>query len=285
MNGDHIRTTNLANRRKEISMSSSSASIDEQIADEIKRIARDVIDWDKSEATETGYKPHWKPRFATDGLRVERKRIVPIDPQMYNDLQLSRGSTGNEKPDLNWEFTDPATGVGDRREINEERWNELLKYNPVNPDVRLLDLGTRNGQFLYFLNSLGFSNTKGIDCVKLNSLWCQKNDMDVIHGDVHDLTQHIEAESLDVVTAYHVFEHCYDPQKVINEMHKVLAPSGAVHIEIPIEKIDQEHAHCYAFSRRELGKMLKKGGFTLVHTTHQGRPWSGIERVVAKKNS
>ena len=39
-------------------MSSSSASIDEQIADEIKRIARDVIDWDKSEATETGYKPH-----------------------------------------------------------------------------------------------------------------------------------------------------------------------------------------------------------------------------------
>ncbi len=28
----------------------------------------------------------------------------------------------------------------------------------------------------------------------------------------------------------------------------------------------------------------EKGGFTLVHTTHQGRPWSGIERVVAKKN-
>ena len=66
-------------------MSSSSASIDEQIADEIKRIARDVIDWDKSEATETGCKPHWKPRFDTDGLRVERKRI-----SSYRSTNLQR---------------------------------------------------------------------------------------------------------------------------------------------------------------------------------------------------
>jgi len=266
-------------------MSSSSASIDEQIEDEIKRIAKDVIDWDKSTPTETGYKPHWKPRFDTEGLRVEGKRIIPIDPQVYHDLQLSRGASGNENPDLRWDFAAPSTGLGNRRERNEERWNEFLKFSPSNVDIRLLDLGTRNGQFLYFLKDAGFKNLRGIDCVKLNTLWCQKNDIDVTHGDVHELSKFFEPNSFDVVTSYHVFEHCYDPEKVIGEMHIVLAPFGTVHVEIPIEKIDQEHAHCFAFSRRELGKMLKKRGFEVVHTSHEGRPWSGIERIVARKTS
>ena len=85
-------------------MNSSGSTIDDQIEEEIKRIARDVIDWDKSTLTESGYKPHWKPRFDTEGFRVEQNGIIPIVAQVYYDLQLSRGSSGNEKPDLQWDL-------------------------------------------------------------------------------------------------------------------------------------------------------------------------------------
>ena len=266
-------------------MDTSGIRIDDQIREEIERIARDVIDWGQSEGQNRDQKPYWKPRFDREHLKIEGKRIVPVDMQVYYDLQLSRGATQNETPDLNWDFGDPALGISTYRARNEERLGHFMRHYPLERDAKLLELGMRSGHFLYFLLRSGYTNVTGIDCVKLNVLWCRKNGLDVLQGDAHELSNSFDPGSFDAIFAYSMLEHCYDPDRVLRECWTVLAPSGGLHIEIPIGKTDMQTAHCYSFSRRELGRMLKRIGFEVLDYHHHGPLFAGTERVVARKLS
>lgn len=257
-------------------------NIDDQIREEIERIARVVIDWTKSKES-TGSKLHWRPRFAKDAFTWSKKRISPQNVQTYYDLQLSRGASRPMDPDLNWEFEDPKVGTTLRRLENEERIQHFFEYYALHSTSMLLELGTRSGHFIYFLRSKGYLSVVGMDCVKLNVLWCLKNGLDVKQADAHELSQHFHSDSFDAIFAYHVLEHCYDPEKVLDESWTILKHGGGIHIEIPISGLDMHHAHCYSFSRREVGKMLRRSGFKLLDYKHKGALFGGMERVVAQK--
>jgi len=258
-------------------------SIDDQIREEIERIAHDVIDWGKSQASGSTFKPYWKPRFAKEHFAINQERVIPLNLQTYCDLQLSRGATRNVRRDLNWEFEDPKLGVTQHRTKNEERLRHFIKHYPIDPNARVLEIGTRSGHFLYFLQAQGYNNVIGIDCVKLNVLWCLKNGLNVQLADAHELTKHFESDSLDAIFAYHVLEHCYDPERVLRESWSILKRGGGMHVEIPISRLDLQHAHCYSFSRRELGKTLCRIGFELIDYWHRGSCFGGIERAIARK--
>lgn len=267
-------------------MDSLETNVDAQIRAEIERISRDVIDWERSYDERGVIRPHWKPRHDEDGFKSEGKRLVPLDMQVYYDLQLSRGATRKETNDLDWEFENPDVGITTAKPQNDERFGHFTQHYPLAKSAKILELGMRSGGFLRYLQASGFSRVSGIDCVELNVLWCMKNGFDVQKGDVHELTSHFESNSVDAIFAYHVLEHCYDPQRVLRQCHDVLVEGGGIHIEIPVGRANLERAHCYSFSRREIHKMLSANGFDVLHYAHQGRFWrSGRDRVVARNQS
>jgi SAM-dependent methyltransferase len=45
-----------------------------------------------------------------------------------------------------------------------------------------------------------------------------------IVGDLHDVPR--ESESIDTAIATEVLEHCYEPARAVNELHRVLRPGG-----------------------------------------------------------
>ncbi len=256
--------------------------LDEQIREEKERILRDVVELSPSEETDGKISVRWKPRFSDEAFISEgQKRLLPVDMQDYYDLQLSRGASRPTDGELGWEFTSPEEGIKKRLVQNTERLEHLKKYIELDPEMHMLEIGTRDAQWLYYLAHQDFKNTKGIDCVRMNVLWCQKNGFDVIEADAHQVARFFEPASFDVIFAYHVLEHCYDPSLVFQQIFTLLKDDGIFHVEIPIEGYDPQRAHVYSFESGELSAMLTKAGFKLVHVEN----FTVVERIIAQKDS
>ncbi|HML24873.1 MAG TPA: class I SAM-dependent methyltransferase [Aggregatilinea sp.] len=258
------------------------SDIDAQIRAEIERLSREAVDWEQSESGEAQIV--WKPRAATDRF-VEAdggKRLLPIDMQVYYDLQLSRGASRPASPDSDeWIFDSPEVGTTTHAEMNAGRLDHFTRFVPLTPESRILDIGSRNGQLIYFLNDRGYRRVSGMDVVKLNVLWCQKNGFDVKLGDAHTLSKTYTAGSFDAIFAYHVLEHTYDPAQVLREFYTILGERGAIHIEIPLEAISLRFGHVYNFAPGELARLAREAGF-IVLDVRQGE---GNERLVARKKA
>ncbi len=258
------------------------SDIDAQIRAEIERLSREAVDWEQSESGEA--QVVWKPRAATDRF-VETdggKRLLPTDMQVYYDLQLSRGASRPASPDSDeWIFDSPEVGTTTHAEMNAGRLEHFTRFVPLTPESRILDIGSRNGQLIYFLNDRGYRRVSGMDVVKLNVLWCQKNGFDVKLGDAHTLSQTYAPGSFDAIFAYHVLEHTYDPTKVLREFHTILDERGAIHIEIPLEAISLRYAHVYNFAPGELARMLRDAGFIVLDSVARDE----YERIAARKKT
>lgn len=261
-------------------MSDPTNTLDDQIRAEIERIVRDVVDLEKNEA-DPKVTVNWKPRTATNTFsEQDNKRLVPADMQVYYDLQLSRGASRPVTGEFDWTFDSPESGAGKRAPQNAARLAHFSRFFPVGPRSKILDIGVRDAQLLYYLKTVhGYENLSGVDCVKLNVLWCQKNGFDVTLADAHELSQRFAPASFDVVFAYHVIEHCFDPNRVLREIHTILRPGGGVHLEIPISGLDLKTAHCYSFQQGELLNMAQAAGFRILNTTYK----DGDERIAAVK--
>lgn len=256
--------------------------LDEQIREEKERILRDVVELTPSEEVDGNISVRWKPRFSGDAFVSEgEKRLRPVDMQTYYDLQLSRGASRPTDSELGWEFTSPEEGVKKRLVQNTERFEHLKNNVEFKPEMHMLEIGTRDAQWLYYLARQGFENTQGIDCVRMNVLWCQKNGFDVIEADAHEVARSFDHASFDIIFAYHVLEHCYDPELVLQQIFTLLKNDGIFHAEVPIEKYDPQRAHVYGFESGELATMLIKAGFILVHAEN----FTIVERIIAQKKS
>jgi len=89
-------------------------------------------------------------------------------------------------------------------------------------------------------------------------------------------------ESFDVITMWDVIEHLTDPLRDLRESHRLLRKGGLIcihtmNIESPLARLMGPRwpwlmeMHLYYFSRRTLGEMLRKAGFTVVKMVTQGR--------------
>lgn len=149
-------------------------------------------------------------------------------------------------------------------------WNWLRKSN-ANTGSRILDIGCGNGKLLRALAEQGFSNLYGLDPF----IKC-----DITYGPVtiykKDLAQ-LEG-SFDVIMLHHAFEHMPDPVSTLQQINKLLPPSGSLVIRIPLAgsyawqtyginwvQLDAPR-HIFLHTQRSLAILARKTGFTIEET-------------------
>ena len=98
----------------------------------------------------------------------------------------------------------------------------------------ILDVGCGRGEWLELLKEKGFS-ARGVDLNDVAARECREMGLDVTTGDALAMMNAMPADSLAVVSAFHVIEHL--PQPVffafLDEVLRALKPGGIVILETP----------------------------------------------------
>jgi len=99
----------------------------------------------------------------------------------------------------------------------------LLEYNPK---AKLLDLGCDDGRWTKRLaQKIGTESVYGVDIIEKRCEVARKKGITVKYGDLNNRFPFPD-KSFDVVHANQVIEHLYDTEKFIQEIYRVLKPSG-----------------------------------------------------------
>lgn len=135
----------------------------------------------------------------------------------------------------------------------------------ANPNQPTLDIGTRDGWFVEYLTRKKFKNVQGIELTEDAVKYAQSQGRNVIWGDAHDLSAFGNQEYGNVIMI-HSLEHCYNPQKVAADVHRILKPGGLFFIEVPIEqKSNEKMAHfCNFRNVHDVIRTLDKSKFELL---------------------
>ena len=96
-----------------------------------------------------------------------------------------------------------------------------------------LDVGTRDGYVVEFMNSLGFYNAKGVEVFKDYIKYAQSKGRNVEFGDIHDLPY--KDSTFDIVYCRHTLEHTLNPQKAMEELYRIVQSKGVLYVSVPLE--------------------------------------------------
>ncbi len=156
---------------------------------------------------------------------------------------------------------------------------------PTNKNAKILDIGCGNGAFVYFLHSLGFNNTQGID-VSNEQIMVGQN-LGIKNLLVNDIKQYLtnNNELFDLIIARDVIEHfTKDEVFEINILvNKSLPPSGGFLIQVPNGQglfhtsiFYGDYTHECAYTISSLNQVFKNTGFKNVICKPTGPVPSGF---------
>jgi SAM-dependent methyltransferase len=155
----------------------------------------------------------------------------------------------------------------------EKAYLQVQRLLPqLNPETRLLEVGSGSGAFLYAVSPY-VKEAIGIEPDTATRGWIEQNlgfkMLDRIPEDG------FETEGFDLVVSFHVLEHVPAPLDFLAALKKVLKPGGEFVVEVP--NVDDvlvgvyqvpsylqfyfQKAHLYYFSKKTLALVLKKAGF------------------------
>ena len=124
------------------------------------------------------------------------------------------------------------------RELIEPRLEVYLPFvrplKTLYEAPEILDLGCGRGEWLELLEYIGFQ-VKGVDLDEGMLLACRELDLDVYQADALDYLRGLAADSLSVVSAFHVVEHLpFEAlRQLVDEAYRVLNPGGLLILETP----------------------------------------------------
>jgi SAM-dependent methyltransferase len=138
---------------------------------------------------------------------------------------------------------------------------------------RLLDFGCGWGLFLNEADKDGWQAV-GLEVDERKVAFIRENGLEAVCADMLDSP--FEAGSFDAVVAEQVFEHLYDPTRMIQALHHVLRPGGVLFISVPnwggiARRKDGANwnmlhpaSHVQYFDRRTLTDFFDRNGFDVV---------------------
>jgi len=162
-----------------------------------------------------------------------------------------------------------------------KRYIKDYKEEPV------LDIGCRDGHILEILQSNEYRDLSGIDIIP-NPLKLLKG-ISYYKCDASDMSMFFHDETFSVVILSHVLEHIEEPEKVLNDIYRILKPNGILFIEIPLEsETKPEVGHFSYFKKPKHLYKLMEDKFELLETYKDIKQKEALItriwlRVVAKK--
>lgn len=154
------------------------------------------------------------------------------------------------------------------------------------PDSEILDIGASSGEFVYLLRAHGY-NARGIEPNRGYGEYARDHlKLPIQIGMAGDFE--LPADSIDVATMHHVFEHLEDPLGQLRLLHPALRRGGIVAIEVPnIESrvgapANRFHlGHLFNFNLATLEAMGRAGGYSVLSS--ETSPDGGVIRTLLQK--
>lgn len=161
------------------------------------------------------------------------------------------------------------------------------------PPSRVLDLGCSGGRLSALMRGQGHRVT-GVDSMEIPGV---RDRVDEFHlGDLEAGIPPTAGTGYDVVVAADVIEHVRNPQRLLEQMTGVLAPTGQILVSTPnfghwyargrvvTGTFDYDRrgildqTHLRFFSRRSLARTFRAGGLDLVELRYTGLPLDVLTR-------
>ncbi len=139
---------------------------------------------------------------------------------------------------------------------NENHLNNFLKSN-IKDDIIALNIGSGNSKISEYIYNVDIFAYDNVDIVcNIENLPFKDN-------------------SIDLILNIAVLEHVPNPQKVVDEIHRVLKPSGIIYTAFPF--MQGFHASPYDFTRvTEEGMKILHKSFNQIELKPFGGPTSGM---------
>lgn len=142
----------------------------------------------------------------------------------------------------------------------------------LDPQARILDVGTGAGTNLRMLRELGFDAVVGIEPSPGAVDHCRVKGLTGLHrGDIRTLP--FRDESFDLVLATDVLEHVLEDDVAATELFRVLRPGGVAVITVPTfmalwGRADEVGHHVRRYRLPELAGAVRGAGFDLLRLHH-----------------
>lgn len=173
-----------------------------------------------------------------------------------------------------WEAQTQVRAAIWRRRLAEV---ERVKHPPGD----LLDVGCGTGDFLDCARAHGW-RVRGTEVSAYACRAAGARGFLVHQGEIWEAG--LSADTVDVVTCWHVLEHARDPTRIVREIYRVLKPGGALFLATPnvedylfraayrlargrrppLYEPDERELHLFHFSPRTLRALLVSAGFQRV---------------------
>jgi len=120
----------------------------------------------------------------------------------------------------------------DSFESNRQRYREIIKrIKKYKKEGILLEIGCAGGHFLKFAEAAGYQ-VKGVEISSAMAKFAREElSLDVLAGTLEDLD--LPSQSFDIVYLGDLLEHVYNLKLFLEEVFRILKPSGLVYIDIP----------------------------------------------------
>jgi len=180
--------------------------------------------------------------------------------KLYNDYHIRNGKDANTWARLmKNNFTDISTML-----------NRLFPERG-----RILDIGCGYGYFIKMMGNAGWAAV-GIEPSSRTSGYAKDKGLSVIETTIDDAE--FPDESFDVVTAFYVLEHLFDPLSAVKKIFMLLKPGGLTVLRIPdttpivkfltVLRIKNTlydlPFHLYDFSPKTIRMLFEKAGFSSI---------------------
>ena len=143
---------------------------------------------------------------------------------------------------------------------------------------KMLDVGCGSGWFIKRMRDKGWE-VKGVEPSSAAAELGRKEfGLDIFNGTLCDAQ--FGANSFDYIRLNHSFEHMNDPNTVLKEIHRILAPNGKLMIGVPNgsslnARLFGQYwyhlalpVHTFIYSPQTLTRMLEKHGFSVIKIEH-----------------
>jgi 2-polyprenyl-6-hydroxyphenyl methylase/3-demethylubiquinone-9 3-methyltransferase len=177
----------------------------------------------------------------------------------------------------------PASEASRREKIHKPWLRRIVEYCDRYGIERgtLLEVGPGFGTFAAVASQSGaFRRVVAVEPTPELAQACRERGVEVIEARIEDLAEQVECA--DVICAFEVIEHLYDPRRFLKDLHPVLAAGGLLVLSCPngegfdIEMlganslaVDAEHVNL--FNPGSLSRLLDASGFDVLVSHTPGR--------------